>query len=513
MSSITDLGAVGDSSNVTVSTGSLSLQNGSFITSGKSESGRAGNISVEARERVVLDGVSGISTSVGIGAGGDLGNIAVRSRDLSLLNGSQIDSATTGNGNAGNIVIETSGHALFNSASSLTSITLIGGDNASSGNIVVTAGELSVLNGAQFSSSSQGIGDAGDILIDTDGLTLVDAGTILSAVTPDAVGNGGDIAIESGSIRLSNNAGIASSSLGFGNSGKIRLVAAGSTEFESDSGVLSSTAPTTRGDGGDVLISADSVVISERARIASNSEGEGSPGDIKIASARRLLISNGEISTTAQRSSGGDISILSDQVQLEGDSDILSRTFNQTGDGGNVSIVSDDFIIALDDSDIITSASEGKGGDITLATPGFFGEDFSLATLKDDPDTLEANNRADINATGNVSGVVTVPDVSFLEDDLTRLSDDLIAPDQLITNSCIARSAEGQGTLRETGRDGIVNSANSVLIPSLSTGAVQGIPVPTNTAGHSPQDTELSIAEPTGIYELADGRLVMGKAC
>lgn len=512
VSSITDLNAMGDSSNITILTGSLSLQGRSFITSGKSETGRAGNILVEARDGVMLDGVSGISTSVGIGAGGDLGNITVRSGELSLLNGSQIDSATSGNGNAGNIVIETTGRALFDSFGSLNSTTLRGGNIASSGNIVVAAGELYVLNGARFSSSSQGTGNAGNILISTRGLAVVDGGTVLSVVAPDARGNGGNIEIEAGSVRFSNNAGIASSSLGFGNSGRISIVAVDSAEFESDTGVLSSTASTTIGDGGDVLISANFISISGNARIASSSEGQGSPGNITIDRARRLSITDGEISTTAERSSGGNISIFADQVQLEGDADILSRTFNRTGDGGNIMIQAADFVIALGDSDIIASAFEGKGGDITLETPGFFGENFSLATLGDDPDVLDGNERVDINATGSASGIVTVPDVSFLEDDLTSLPDTLVAADQLIANSCIARSVAGQGKLVETGSDGGVSSPNSTLVPSLSTGTVQTTPAPTATE-HSSQTTAFSIEEPTGVYELADGRLVIGQAC
>jgi len=512
VSSITDLSAVGNSSNVTILTGSLSLQGGSFITSGKSETGQAGNILVEALDDVVLDNFSGISTSVGIGADGDLGNITVRSGELSLLNGSQIDSATSGDGSSGNIIIETNGLALFDNLGSLNSTTLLGSNVASSGNISVAAGELQILNGARFSSSVQGTGSAGDILIDTRGLTVVDGATVLSVVAPNARGNGGDIKIESGSVRFSNNAGIASSSFGFGNSGRIRIVAVDSAEFGSDTGVLSSTALTTIGNGGDVLISADSIAISGNARIASSSAGQGSPGNITINRAERLSVINGEISTTAERSSGGDISIQADQVQLEGDSDILSRTFNRTGNGGNVTIQANDFIIALGDSDIVASASEGRGGDVTLATPAFLGENFSLATLGDNPDTVDGNERVDINATGNTSGIVTVPDVSFLENDLAILPAALTAPDQLIAGSCIARSAEGQGVLQETGSDGGVSSPQSVLAPSLSTGTVQTIP--TSTAAElSSQKIVFAIEEPTGVYELADGRLVIGQSC
>ncbi len=99
-----------------------------------------------------------------------------------------------------------------------------------------------------------------------------------------------------------------------------------------------------------------------------------------------------------------------------------------------------------------------------------------------------------------------MPNVNSLENSLTSLPDTLIAPDQLIASSCIARADDGQGALVTTGGDGLANSPNSALSVPLSTGAVQAI------AERQP-NTEVLIDEPTGIYQLADGRLVMGKAC
>ncbi len=68
-------------------------------------------------------------------------------------------------------------------------------------------------------------------------------------------------------------------------------------------------------------------------------------------------------------------------------------------------------------------AADGQGGNITLDTPAFFAENFTLNSLTSNPDLLENNSRADVNATGAVSGAVSIPDVSFIQNSLTELPD------------------------------------------------------------------------------------------
>jgi hypothetical protein len=48
-------------------------------------------------------------------------------------------------------------------------------------------------------------------------------------------------------------------------------------------------------------------------------------------------------------------------------------------------------------------ARDGRGGDITLNTPAFFGESYRPAPKGTDPNTLENNNQVDVNATGLLS--------------------------------------------------------------------------------------------------------------
>jgi large exoprotein involved in heme utilization and adhesion len=121
-------------------------------------------------------------------------------------------------------------------------------------------------------------------------------------------------------------------------------------------------------------------------------------------------------------------------------------------------------IIALDDSDILAFADDGAGGNITLQTPAFFGQNFTPASLTADPATLDGNDRVDINATGAISGVVTIPDVSFIENSLNDLTDNIVVTDQLLAGSCIARAGDDQATFVNTGSGGLPVRPDDIVV-------------------------------------------------
>ena len=81
--------------------------------------------------------------------------------------------------------------------------------------------------------------------------------------------------------------------------------------------------------------------------------------------------------------------------------------------------------IRLIHSDILAFAQDGRGGNVTLNTPAFFGENYQPASPGTDPATLDLNDRVDINASGAVSGIITLPDVSFIQNSLTELEQEM----------------------------------------------------------------------------------------
>ena len=498
---------VGKGGQIEINAESLLLLDESTVVSSSLGLGDSGDITVRVRDEVVLSNIGRILSSIEPGATGNGGNIDISARSLTLQDDSQLRANSIGEGDAGSILINVSDELAFNNRSNaVTTIERDGIGNA--GIIQINAGSLYLDNLSQLTSSTDGRGNAGNINIDSDSQVTLYRSQISSSANADAVGDAGDIKIEADTLLVTDdsaspNTAISSRTSGQGDAGDITLdISEKGTLFRSF--ILTSVASEDAvGDAGDIYIEADALDLFGSA-ITSRSIGRGDAGDIEIRNSRRLFAQDGGVSTISALTSGGNILISTDKIQLELDSDISSRTFGRTSDGGSITIEASEFIVALDDSDIIASASEGRGGNIVLRTPGFFGENFNSSSLESNPDSLYGNNRVDINATGGVDGEVTAPNVSFLENDLANLPDNLIVPDQLLANSCIARSTDGRGTLVETGRDGIYINPESVSAPSFATGTVQST---------ATQATDRTIEEPHEVYQLADGRLFMGKPC
>ena len=168
---------------------------------------------------------------------------------------------------------------------------------------------------------------------------------------------------------------------------------------------------------------------------------------------------------------------------------------------------------AFGDSDILAFAQDGQGGNITLATPVFLGDGFSASPADVDPTTLDGNGLVNINASGAISsGVITLPDVSFIEQGLTDLPTNLIDTASLIANSCIDRTRDQRGNFIVTGAGGLpIRPGGATSRSSFPTGTVQT--VPSASATNRPWQMGDPIVEPQGVYRLPNGKLVMSRDC
>ncbi len=280
-------------------------------------------------------------------------------------------------------------------------------------------------------------------------------------------------------------------------------------------GALISASTAGLGNGGKIDLQANSLFLTNGAGIDSVSTAAGDAGNIFVNVGDTVQANNGNIFATASQSKGGNINLNARTIRLFGDSDIRADVSSGAKNGGSITLRADS-IIAFDDSDIVAAARDGRGGNITLDTPAFFGPSDRLTT-KANLDTLNGNNRVDINASGQLAaGTITLPDVSFLQNSLTELPENLIDTNTLLANSCIARSDRQQGSFIITG------SGNLPVRP----GDASTSPYPTGTVRPVPRDTNSNrlnttpawkqgapIVEPQGVYRLADGQLVLSREC
>ncbi|MEO1523089.1 MAG: hypothetical protein AAFU78_20260, partial [Cyanobacteria bacterium J06633_2] len=282
--------------------------------------------------------------------------------------------------------------------------------------------------------------------------------------------------------------------------------------------------------GNNITIRAGNLSLGDRSRISAESDRilesetsnflqlgdshsiQGDAGNIFITVDGSLTLRDSDITTEAVAFSGGEITIRAGNIRLLGDSDIQTFVQNGVESGGDITLTADS-IIAFDDSDILAFAADGRGGNITLNTLAFFGENFDPEASANDPiETLDNNDRVDINASGAVNGVITLPDVSFVQNSLNDLPEGIINTEALIVNSCVIRNEDGSSTFIITGSGGLGDRPGNAGALIYSTGDVQNVADDSNVVRHEWQAGD-PIIEPQSVYELPNGELVLSHEC
>jgi large exoprotein involved in heme utilization and adhesion len=317
---------------------------------------------------------------------------------------------------------------------------------------------------------------------------------------------------------------VSASTFGSGKGGSLQITASDSVEVigESADGQFPSglfTQSRGSGDAGNLTIDTGRLLVRDGAVISSSSTREGTAGNINITARDTLEADNGTIATSSEQSSAGGITITASNIRLFGNSDITSRVNEGAGDSGDIDLKADS-ILAFDDSDILAYAENGTGGDITLNTPAFFGENYRPAPRNTNPRTLERNNQVDVNADAAAaanSGTITRPDTSFIQNSLTELPENQIDTDSLLANSCIVRRNQPtQGSFTITGSGGLPQRPGDAQMSTFPTVDIETLPsdgTPTNTNPNRPWQKGDPIVEPQGVYRLPNGKLVLSREC
>jgi filamentous hemagglutinin family protein len=389
------------------------------------------------------------------------------------------------------------------------------------GDVKIRGARLEMTQSSKIWANTLGAENGGEVLVRTTEVVLSESSLLSANVTSTGTGSGGDLTIDTGRLLVKGGARISAGTFGKGNGGRLQITASDSVEvigtgISADGVVPSGLLAASRGSGdaGDLTIDTGRLLVKGGAELSTNSLGEGLAGNIKITVQDTLKANDGTITTSSEQSSGGDITIIADKIRLYGDSDITTFVAQGgTGGGGNIDLEADS-IIAFDDSDILAYAPDGKGGDLNLNTPAFFGENYSPASSRNDPPTtLDANNRVDVAA----SGIITTPDVSFIQNSLTELPDNQIDTNSLLANSCIVRRNQPtRGSFTITGTGGLPQRPGDAQMSSFPTVDIETLPsdgTPTNTNPNRPWQKGDPIVEPQGVYRLRNGQLVLSREC
>jgi filamentous hemagglutinin family protein len=401
-------GAIGEGGDIRVTANNISLTNGGIVASSILGQGEAGEITFIVYDVLHSDGSnrvgvpSGIRSTLNANAVGTGGNINIDTNSLYLTNGAELISSTLGQGNAGDIAITArdlfivdGSDALDGSPSGLRSTVAFTGFGAG-GNISIDANSLSLTNGARFTSSSFGQGNAGKISIFVQELFNIDgsdpggfASGLRSTVESSGFGRGGNINVGTSSLSLTNGAQILASTFGQGIAGdiiinahnNISLDGENKIDFGSPSGIASVLNTGSIGSSGNISIQSESLYITNRAAIFADTLGQGNAGNIFISSNDALSLTEGFITTTVGIDgigNGGNIYLISESVELRNGSQINSST-NGGGNAGNIRLSAQDYVL-LDGADFLFgvpsalvtlsgSSANGSAGSIIVDAP------------------------------------------------------------------------------------------------------------------------------------------------
>jgi filamentous hemagglutinin family protein len=390
---------------ITVNARNLNLSGESQLLTGIAEdstlpNSQAGNIEIDSNTLIARNNSQILNQVLGIG---NAGKIEINTESLEFTEGSAIITSTFGLGNGGDIEVNVTGNATFDldlggiysQVGLQRNDTIVNGVAGNAGSVNLQANALSLTNGARITTKTAGEGNGGNInlnianttSIDSKGIAPTNALTsgIFTQATGDAIGNSGNIEINTGNLRLTNNTFIAADSFGIGDAGNIIINASG-TVFQADFSLLiTQIQPNAEGNGGNIEINTQNLILVD-SLILSDSKGIGNAGNIEINATQdislqdtdnpqfpegSLIISGVGILGDDTQGNAGNIEITTKSLSLEGSSFILAQT-NGLGNSGDIVIQSQEGVFLNNSSRIVAQVEEnaiGDGGEININSP------------------------------------------------------------------------------------------------------------------------------------------------
>jgi filamentous hemagglutinin family protein len=417
---------------------------------------------------------------------------------------------TSGRGKSGSIQVR--GNLVELVGSAFLQNVNFGDENG--GDIVVTANKLLVRDGGQILTGSGGKATGGNLIVNAaESIDIVGSvntlylSSIFSGAS--ASGDGGNIAINTGRLRIQNGGTISSESSGVrlppdflqflpatGKAGNLTINATKSVELIGKwAGNASTLTASTQGsrNAGQLTINTGELIIRDGAEIVTSSRiaippnatylGDrrnlGKAGDLNINARSILLDNQGKIVSETDLGTGGNITLqIEDFLLMRRDSQISTNAgkIQALGDGGNITInAPQGFIVAdRENNDITANGFNGSGGRAKISANGILGiEPRSRAYIAtqlgtNDPSQLDPSKliTSDITAISqvnpNLNGVVIINTLDI--DTSHGLPELQQEPDEpKLTQACQQNIASKKSQFIMTGRGGLSSHPGEVL--------------------------------------------------
>ncbi|MCC5670307.1 S-layer family protein [Nostoc sp. CHAB 5784] len=326
------------------------------------------------------------------GNGGDVG---ITAGNIDLYSGSQLrvgiaSGLGTLESRGGELIVNATGEVRMTGEDTRMANDIRPNAIGKAGNIQVTARSLVVTNGAQLSASTFGVGDAGNVTITANNISLNGTradergvSAIFSRVEQTSSGKGGDVQIFANTLDVTGGAALVTSTEGTGDAGNILIVARDRVSFDGisfgkqfSSSAFSNVLPTATGKGGNVQIFTNTLDVTNGAQIVSATFGSGDAGNILVNAVNAVNItkttpltgrSSGFFTTTGNFSigNGGDIIINTKTFHLI-DGAVLDSSTNSSDRSGNITINAETIGILNGGQILAITNGKGRAGNITV---------------------------------------------------------------------------------------------------------------------------------------------------
>jgi filamentous hemagglutinin family protein len=357
----------------------VTLSDGSAMLANTLGNAAGGNLTLRASKSVEVTGTSallpffsGLFADIAPEATGDGGNLTIETDRLLVSDGAQIGANTFGAGDADELTVKA------------TEVELIGGSplgpsglfaivapeaTGNGGNLTIETANLVVTDGAQIAITTFGSGSSGTMTVRATEAELIGgspfgASGLFSIVEPEATGDGGNLTIETDRLLVADGAQISVLTIGSGDAGILEVTAQeveiiGESPF-GPSGLLASVAPGARGNGGQLIVNTDRLRVVGGAQIAVGTAGAGNAGELSINASESI-----ELIGASERGASG----------------LFASAVFDTGNGGNINLNTSRLTI-LDGATINTSnfasnnpnipPGRGQAGDIDIQANSLF---------------------------------------------------------------------------------------------------------------------------------------------
>ncbi len=341
----TTQGSTGNAGNIRVQTGQLNLSQQGAISTTTFGQGAAGEVAIQATAMQLTNG--SIFSGVAPGATGTGGAIAIATPILDLANQGRIQSLTLGTGRAGDITLQTQTTRITDSGSG-------------------------IISGSGTPEQRGGtVGEGGTVRLTTNTLQIQNDG-IISAATFTA-GRSGNLEVTADTVELTRQGKLSATTQNQGNAGNIIVTARDRLWIDDAlSGIFANTTPQATGNGGSLFLTAGQLLLQNRGRISTGSDGTGASGDMQIVAPQIDLQTQGALTaSTGDSGKGGNLTLVGDRLTLESGG-TASVSTNGSGNAGNLTVTVRDRVLITDpQSGLFASTTPqaiGNGGSITLAT-------------------------------------------------------------------------------------------------------------------------------------------------